>query len=127
MGCNPKERNLPAIKAAAFSSSGVPVPRPFRFLDARNFTSSRKSPGSIVAVAPKAAIANEHRTSFRAARMNFRAARVSKRSANFFDIPLVQFRGGQGYFATAIFSGIVSRLLIVDFVVDDCPQVGPIH
>jgi hypothetical protein len=29
-----------AMKAAAFSSSGVPVPRPFIFLDAKNFMSS---------------------------------------------------------------------------------------
>src|SRR5580700_3107121 len=116
------------MNAAAFSNSGVPVPRPFRFLDARNFTSSRKRLGSIVAEAPYAAAivpnganaANEHSTILR-------AARASERSSSLFGMVLIQLRGGQRYLAAAIFAGIMSGLLIIDFVVDDIAQARPIH
>ena len=37
---------------------------------------------------------------------------------------LIQFRGGQSHFAAAIFAGIVGRLLIIDFVVDDVAQAS---
>ena len=34
---------------------------------------------------------------------------------------------GQLHVATAVFAGILRRLLIFDFVIDDALQVGPLH
>src|SRR6185369_8289898 len=103
---------------AAFSSSGVPVPRPFIVSEARKRTSSTYL-WALISLVPRRA----GDAAIRAMENTETAA--ADRVRTFIWALLVIQRGRQLHFTALLGAGFAMRLLVIDFKIDDLAELRP--